>query len=155
MTGQWWSSDDELMTALGDALRAARKVPPDFIETAKASYAWHNVDVELAALTYDSSADQLAGVRTRAEPAALRSLTFAGRRLTIELEVIDNALHGQIVPPESGEIELQLADHDHTVSTAVIDDVGYFTVGPVPAVSFRLRCRTSAGYTAVTNWVTL
>jgi hypothetical protein len=153
MTSQWWSSDDDLMTALGDALRAARKVPPDFIETAKASYAWHNVDVELAALTYDSSADHLAGVMTRAEPAALRSLTFAGRRLTIELEVIDAALHGQIVPPESGEVELQHADH--TVSTAVIDEVGYFTVGPVPAGSFRLRCRTSAGYTAVTNWVTL
>jgi hypothetical protein len=153
MTSQWWSNDDELMTALGDALRAARKVPPDFVEAAKAAYAWHNVDVELAALTYDSSADRLVGVMTRAEPAALRSLTFANGRLTIEMEVIDEALHGQIVPPEPGEVELQLADH--TVSTAVIDEVGYFTVGLVPVGSFRLRCLTSTGYTAVTNWVSL
>lgn len=153
MTGQWWSDDDGLMIALDDALRAAREVPPDFIETAKASYAWHNVDVELAALTYDSSADQLAGVLTRAESAALRSLTFAGRKLTIELEVIDETLHGQIVPPESGEIELQLADH--TVSKTIIDEVGYFIVGPVPTGSFRLHCRTSTGDTAVTNWITL
>jgi hypothetical protein len=153
MTGPRWSSDDELMTALGDALRAARKIPPDFIEAAKASFAWHNVDVELAALTYDSSADRLAGVMTRAEPAALRSLTFANGRLTIEMEVINDALYGQVVPPESGEVELQLADH--TVSTAAIDAVGYFTIGPVPVDSFRLRCLTSSGYTAVTNWVTL
>jgi hypothetical protein len=30
-------------------------VPADFIEVGMAAYAWHNIDAELAALTYDSA----------------------------------------------------------------------------------------------------
>ena len=61
MTGAWWEDDDALLAAVKRAIREAEDVPPEFVEAAKTSFAWHNIDAELAALTYDSSADALAG----------------------------------------------------------------------------------------------
>ena len=46
--------DDELLAALGEAIRAREEVPEWFVETGKNAYAWHNIDAELAQLTYDS-----------------------------------------------------------------------------------------------------
>ena len=50
--------DDELLAALGEAIQAREEVPEWFIETGKNAYAWHNIDAELARLTYDSSRDR-------------------------------------------------------------------------------------------------
>ena len=33
----------------------AEAVPPEFVEAGKNAFAWHNIDAELAQLTYDSS----------------------------------------------------------------------------------------------------
>jgi hypothetical protein len=35
------------------------------------------------------------------------------------------------------------------------DEIGLFSIRPVPAGPFRLRCRPEAGPGAVTGWVTL
>jgi hypothetical protein len=151
VTNRWWSDDDQLFAALDDALREAREVPGHLVEAAKASFAWHNVDAELAALTYDSAADspRLIGT-TRAERAALRELTFATPHLKIHLQVTDKALHGQIVPPQQCEIEVRTAAGPPLVTSA--DEDGWFTVQPIPIGSFRLQCRTASG-TARTDWL--
>lgn len=153
MTSQWWSDDDRLLAALGEALRAAQRAPRYFVDTGKAVYPWHSVDVELAALAYDSERDDWPQPRvTRTELVPLRTLLFMSAQMTIELEVTDHALVGQVVPPEVGELEIRFADGG--VGTVVIDEVGAFTIQPIPPCSFRLYCRTEIG-SVLTGWVLL
>jgi len=151
MSQQWWEDDDQLLAALGEALRSERSVPAEFIAMGKAALAWRGIDAELATLTYDSVVEgaeaELAGVRS--EPASLRYLTFTSERLTLEIEVADDALLGQLVPPGPGRVEVRAADG--SVVTAVIDQVGGFTIRPVPRGSFRLYCHATNGASVLTN----
>src|SRR5262249_56172362 len=50
-------SDDELLAALRHAVAARQAVPAEFVAAAKNAFAWHNIDAELAQLTYDSIRD--------------------------------------------------------------------------------------------------
>jgi hypothetical protein len=155
VSGNWWSEDDTLLAALGDAIRRADAVPPGFVRAGRETFAWHNIDAELAALTYDSATDarEPAGAVTRTEMAPLRALTFASPRLSIHLEVTREALHGQIVPEQPGEIEFRPAGGASRVIT--IDEVGWFVVQPVPTGSFRLRCHAADGTAVITDWITI
>jgi hypothetical protein len=146
--------DEELLAALGDAMRARQAVPEWFVETGKNAYAWHNIDAELAQLTYDSDSetDRGAAAAVRSESASIRALTFTSARLSIELEVASDSLLGQIVPPRPGTLEV------HTtagVTSWPVDEIGCFTVAPIPASPFRIRCRTEDGADVLTGWITL
>ena len=144
--------DEELLAALGEALRARREVPEWFVETGKNAYAWHNIDAELAQLTYDSQGDRERAAAVRSEAASIRALTFTSTRLSIELEVAETSLLGQIIPPRAGTLEV------HTtagVTSTPVDEIGCFTVEPIPASPFRLRCRTEDGADVLTGWITL
>jgi hypothetical protein len=155
VSGLRWNDDDTLLAALGDAMRAAEVVPSGFVRSGQAAFAWHNIDAELAALAYDSATDtrELAGAGMRTEQASLRALTFASPRLSIHLEVTREALHGQIVPEQSGEIEFRpVAGASRMIA---VDEVGWFVVQPVPAGSFRLRCLAADGTAVITDWITL
>lgn len=146
------ADDDGLLAELGQAVRAARSLPPGLLSAGRAAFAWRNVDAELAALSYDSAASgALAGVR--AEPAELRALTFVSSELTIELEAAAEGLLGQLVPPQAGEVELR--GQDGSVRTATMDDVGWFVFKPAPPGMFRLHVRTAAGATVLTEWTRL
>ena len=165
--------DERLLAALREAVRARQAVPDGFIEAAKSVYAWRDIDAELAQLTYDSSvgdssagdsgADVERSVLVRSETASVRTLTFSSAHLTIELEVSDECLLGQIIPPREGTIETQTragaADGAPVggapVGTAPVDVAGCFSVDPIPVSPFRLRCRTADGIDAVTGWITL
>jgi hypothetical protein len=151
--GQDWD-DEELLTALGEAMRARREVPEWFVETGKNAYAWHNIDAELAQLTYDSFGDTRRDLAAavRSEAASIRALTFTSARLCIELEVASDSLVGQIVPPRAGTLEV------HTtagVTSSPVDEIGCFAINPIPASPFRLRCRTEDGTDVLTGWITL
>jgi hypothetical protein len=160
--------DEQLLATLGEAMRARREVPGWFVETGKNAYAWHNIDAELAQLTYDSLSDPLGdslgdslsdslGDRERAaavrsEAASIRALTFTSTGLSIELEVGEGSLLGQIIPPRAGTLEV------HTtagVASSPVDEIGCFAVTPIPASPFRLRCRTEDGTDVLTGWITL
>jgi hypothetical protein len=145
--------DEELLAALRQALAERQAVPPEFVEAAKNAFAWHNIDAELAELTYDSSRDAEPAPSTRAETASIRALTFTSAHLTIELEVTHDSLLGQIVPAQPGSIKVQL--RDGAESTVPADEIGRFTIRPMPAGTFRLHCKTSADADALTNWITL
>ena len=155
MSQQWWKDDAQLLAALGEALRSERSVPAEFIAMGKAAFAWRGIDAELATLTYDSLFEgaeaELAGVRS--EPASLRYLTFTSGELTLEIELTDDALLGQLVPPGPGRVEVRTANG--AVVTAVIDQAGGFTIRPVPRGSFRLYCHATNGASFLTNWLTL
>jgi hypothetical protein len=147
------SDDEQLLVVLREALAAARAVPPEVIAAGKAAFAWRTIDAELAALTYDSAetADMLAA-GTRAEPASLRALTFTGADMTIELEVTSEALVGQITPARGGQsVAVRVGTTE--VASAVADEVGYFSLRPVPTEPFRLLIRTADGTSVLTGWV--
>ena len=144
--------DEQLMATLGEAIRARQAVPDWFVESGKSAYAWHNIDAELAQLTYDSLSDMAGAAITRSEAASIRALTFTSPHLSIELEVTSRSLLGQIVPPRGGTIEV------HTkagVTSLPADEIGCFSVAPIPAGPFRLRCRTTDGTDVLTGWITL
>ncbi len=144
--------DEELLAALGEAVKARQAVPEWFVETGKNAYAWHNIDAELAQLTYDSSRDQDAAAVVRSEAASIRALTFTSARLSIELEVTEGSLVGQIIPPRSGTLEVHTSAG---VTSSPVDEIGCFTVDPIPSSPFRLRCRTEDGADVLTGWITL
>jgi hypothetical protein len=152
MVAEGWD-DEELLAALQEALRAREAVPPEFVEAAKNAFAWHNIDAELAQLTYDSSRDSDYEPSVRAEAASIRALTFTSAHLTIELEVTQDSLLGQIIPAQAGVIKIQSRDGAETEFPA--DEIGCFSVRPIPTGPFRLRCQTAAGIDALTGCITL
>lgn len=145
--------DDRLLAALKDALRARQAVPPEFIAVGKNAFAWHNVDAELAQLTYDSTSDlESAVLVTRSDKAAIRELTFTSPRLTIELEVTADSLLGQVVPAQVATIDIQSQAGATTAVSS--DEIGFFSISPIPQGPFRLCCR-AAGIDVITGWVEL
>jgi hypothetical protein len=145
--------DDQLLAALGEAMRARQAVPAEFIEAGKSAYGWHNIDAELAQLTYDSSRDERWSVTVRSETASVRALTFASAHFSIDLEVTEDFLLGQITPPREGTIETRTGAGDATATR--IDESGCFSIQPIPASPFRLHYRAADGTDMVTGWMTL
>ncbi len=155
MSRDWWSDDNQLLDALGEAIRSAADMPAELTDMGKAAYAWRGIDAELATLTYDSVSeeDHASLAASRAESASLRYLTFTSGDMTLELEVTADSLLGQLVPPQPGHVQASTADGEF--ARAVIDEVGAFTIRPVPRGSFRLHCQTAAGVHVTTHWFTL
>jgi hypothetical protein len=145
--------DDTLFAALKEAVRARRAVPPEFVEAGKSAFAWHNIDAELAQLTYDSSRDSELVSSVRTESASIRALTFSSAHLTIELEVTPDSLVGQVIPAQSAMITIQPRSGAETVVPS--DEIGLFSIRPIPPGPFRLYCRTDAGLDVLTGWITL
>jgi hypothetical protein len=177
--GQWYGDDEQLLAELAEALRAERAVPRDFVELGRSAYSWYDIDSELAALVYDSAQDEVDEVAltrststavqelaydpepdradepsvTRSTQATLRALTFVAATLTIEIEVTGGALLGQVVPPQRGEVEVR-AGGSAPVRIPV-DEVGCFTIQPIPSGPFRLHCRTEQDVAVLTSVVRL
>ena len=151
MRNDW--DDDRLLVALRQALRAREAVPSWFIETGRSAFAWHNIDAELAQLTYDSNEDRLQATVMRSETASIRALTFTSAHLSVELEVTGNSLLGQLLPAREGELEIHTRAGE--ISTTDVDEIGCFSVDPIPDSPFRLRCRTADGTDVLTGWITI
>jgi hypothetical protein len=145
--------DDQLLAALGEAIRARQDVPDAFVEMGKGAYAWHHIDAELALLTYDSRTDHNRTAAVRSEAASIRALTFTSARLSMELEVAEDCLLGQVIPARAGMLEAQTSAGAST--STPVDEIGCFAVEPIPASPFRLRFRTADGTDVLTGWVTL
>jgi hypothetical protein len=139
--------DEALLAALRQAVDAMRDVPPDFVEAGKQAFAWHNVDAELAELTRDSA------VGVRAETAAVRALTFTSAHLGIELEVTADSLAGQVTPAQPATVTVQPRTGDETEFAT--DEIGCFSVQPIPPVMFRLHVQAGADVDVLTSWITL
>ena len=151
MDSAW--DDDNLLAALRAAMRARSQVPPELVQAGKNIYAWHTIDDELAALTFDSDREPEAAAGMRSESASIRALTFSSAHLTIEVEVTENSLIGQVVPPRAGTMEAQT--RDGATATAPVDGIGCFSVEPIPPGPFRLRYRYQEAADVVTPWITL
>jgi hypothetical protein len=147
---EWWSDDQTLLVELDKAWFAGQCVPPEFITAGKRVWASPDLDAELAELIYDSLREP---AQVRTDRAELRALTFASATQTIELEVTDGGLLGQLVPPGRARIEVEARDGGTTDATS--DELGFFTIPRVPDGAFRLRYRTAAGVDVVTGWIAI
>ena len=149
--------DEELLAALRQAFAARRAVPPEFVRAGQNAFAWHDIDAELAQLTYDSTRRTEDAVVVRAqEEAPIRVLTFTSAEagVQIELEVQEDALAGQILPMQAAAIEVQTGAG--TQQPISVDEVGCFWITPIPSGDFRLRCRpVTSNAEVVTVWVRL
>ena len=156
-----WDQDEELLAALREALHGRpappahdpQAVPPEFVEAGKALYTWRNIDAELAELSYDSAQDSLARAGQRAGDPSVRTLTFSAAHLTIELEASAEAILGQLVPAQTGLVEIQSGPGKGTETS--VDAMGFFTIQPAPGGPFRLRCQGSDGVVVLTEWLRL
>ncbi len=104
------------------------EVPPSLAKAGRNAFAWRGIDAELAQLTYDSELDQAAAAGVRAEAASIRALTFTSPHLTIELEVGEDALLGQLVPTGEGTIEV--LTQAGVTALIPVDKVGSFRSAP-------------------------
>jgi hypothetical protein len=145
--------NEQLMAALRQSLAASQDVPPEAIAAARSAYAWRNVDAELAQLSYDSSRDRDLALSRQSETATIRALTFVSANLTIELEASEDSLLGQVVPIQQGSVQVQASTGD--VTTVTLDELGCFTVQPIPATAFRLHCRTADGSDMLTGLIVI
>ncbi len=144
--------DEQLLAELREALAGFDAVPESVSEAARAAYAWRTIDAELAALSYDSFLDdkELAGVRSGGESA--RMLTFESVDLTVEIAVERGRIIGQLVPPQTGSVEVRHASGSITVQA---DEIGRFSCDDVPRGPFSLRCETATATPIVTDWIVL
>jgi hypothetical protein len=145
-----WSDDQTLLVELDKAWHAAQCVPPEFIATGKRVWRALDLDAELAELIYDSLREP---AQVRTDRAELRALTFASATQTIELEVSDGGLLGQLVPPGRAQIEVEVRDGASVNASS--DELGFFTIPRVPDGAFRLRYRSAAGVDVVTGWIAI
>jgi hypothetical protein len=146
-------NDEALLAALQHALAARQAVPAEFVEAGQSTFAWHNIDAELAQLTYDSNEDRLEPAVMRSETASIRALTFTSAHLSLELEVTGNSLLGQLLPARAGQLEIHTRAGE--ITTTEVDEIGCFSVNPIPDSSFRLRCHTADGTDVLTGWITI
>jgi hypothetical protein len=150
MSERWWEDDEDLMAVVLDALREERATPARVADAGMAAFTWRSVDAELAALTYDSLTASVAA-ETRAERAAIREVTFVARAVTIHVQLSGTAVHGQIVPPQRGRLELQV--RTRAGQQVDIDEQGWFSVEPVPGPAFRLVVQLATGHPVYTDWL--
>src|SRR5437016_4164158 len=135
------AADDLLIDELRSVVAGLDPVPDRVLAAARGSFTWRTIDVELAALAYDSVMDEerLALVRSGDEA---RLLTFETQELSVELEVtvVGRQRHivGQLVPPSAGVVELR---HAGGLLTLDADELGRFAAerGVPGAVSLRRR----------------
>ncbi|HEY2574973.1 MAG TPA: hypothetical protein VGI74_01570 [Streptosporangiaceae bacterium] len=147
-------SDDELLAEL----RAALREPPDdsVVRAAEAAFSWRTVDADLELLSLDTSAWLTAGAPVRGgDPVMPRTLVFRGerrgKRLSVEVEIDDAGISGQLIPPQPGQVTLVTAAGPQ--ATTVADEVGCFAFPAGPSGPLRLECHLDTDR-FVTEWVT-
>jgi hypothetical protein len=159
-----WVGDEALMAALRDVLAdpAATAAEPGtdhqdidavtidrMYAAARAAFTWRTIDAELELLSASEGSADLATVRGSEEPVS-RTLEFAGRTISIELEIGPELIVGQIYPVQTGQ--LTLLTPTGIVGELLSDEVGCFTFDRPADGPFRLRCTTTdAG--VITDWI--
>jgi len=144
--------DDELFDELRSVLRRTDPVPAEVSDFAKAALAWRRLDAQLAELLEDSALDE-AAARTRG--GGSRSLTFRTDDLTIDVEIQDGHLLGQLAPPPAeATVELQGEDGE-LAAAADADALGRFRLELGGEGRFRLRVVPPTGLAVETSWFSL
>ncbi|MFI8203011.1 hypothetical protein [Streptomyces sp. NPDC085937] len=140
--------DDELLEEeLRQAAAVLDPVPAALLQSAVDAFALVDLDARVAELTFDSLADAIP-VRGAADTA--RMLTFTAGEVTLDVEVTEEGLIGQVLPP--GPARIEVLDGPRPAASVTADDMGRFTADTAPSGPFALRLRT-ADDVVVTEWL--
>lgn len=144
-------TDEELLREL----RAALREPPvdeKLIRAAQAAFTWRTVDTDLEILSLETelAVSDTAMVRD-AGRASPRVFAFHGERLSVEIEIDDAGIVGQLTPP--GPARITLVTPDGPQAAADADEVGCFSL-PAPSPGpMRLDCQRGTER-FLTEWTT-
>jgi hypothetical protein len=145
------ADDDELLTELRGAL-AEEAVDASVIEAAQAVFTWRTVDAELEVLGLAAESAAPAAVRGGSGPEVTRTFRFHGERLSVDVEIDEEGIVGQLSPPGAGQVTLVTADGPRDVT--LTDEVGGFMLPPPPPGPMRLDCRLGPDH-FVTEWISI
>jgi hypothetical protein len=146
------NDDDALMELLGEAMAEIRHAKNEaLLDGARAAFSFRTMDQELAALVYDSSLEPESVGAGRA-PDAPRTVVFETEDVSVEIEIHDGGMIGQVVPPGQGTVTAEGPDGRRTqVET---DELGCFTLNTPGRGPVRLHI-TTGDAAAVTEWTDL
>lgn len=134
--------DDELCALLRGLFPP---VPDGVLALGQAAFSWFEPAAALATLTSETFATP-AGVRGE----GARLLTFAGGRVSVEIEVCGREIVGQLAPPSAAEVVLRSPGGEHGTRT---DEAGAFALTGVPTGLVSLLFRLADATSVVTSWI--
>ena len=140
--------DDDLLDELRAVVNTTDPVPDRLVDSAKAAFSWRTIDEELAQLQFDSLADSEVLVRS-ADTAV--HLAFATSKAGINVEIGDDALTGQVVPPA---IAVRILMQSGEQIEVPCDELGQFTIARPTSGPIRLIAVFDDG-DVMTEWFTL
>ncbi len=146
--------DEQLMAELSAAVAERQLVPPGAFEDATGAFQLRGLDQELALLTilYDSLLDQQQSLVRGAAHASIRTMTFTRGEFSLEIEVNEDTIIGQVLPPQSANVTL--ATRQATVASTGSDAWGSFLLPRPAGGAVRLIWQTGSEK-LVTDWFTL
>jgi hypothetical protein len=120
-------------------------VPEHVLALGHAAFDWFDPAATLAAVTSETSGAP-AGVRG----GGPRLLTFAGPRVSVQIEVCGQEIVGQLAPASAAEVVLRSPGGERGTHT---DDAGAFALSGVPAGLVSLLFRLADATSVVTSWI--
>jgi len=150
MTRLRWQGDEDLLGELKEAVRHAGRVPEPVREAGRAAFASRmpRTGLLLARLTYDSLLDDSLLFRSGLQ-ARPRIVTFEASLLALELELAEDRIVGQLVPPVPGTVTMMTLDG--TAGRALSDRVGCFMLPRLSPRPVRFCCLTRVSL--ITDWM--
>jgi hypothetical protein len=144
-------TDDELLRELRAALQEPA-VDERLIRAAQAAFTWRTVDADLEILSLETelTPSDTAMVRDAGQGSP-RVFTFHGERLSVEIEIDDVGIVGQLTPP--GPARITLVTPDGPQAAADADEVGCFSLAAPPSGPMRLDCQRGSER-FLTEWTT-
>ncbi|WP_431990753.1 hypothetical protein [Streptomyces albogriseolus] len=140
--------DEELLEEeLRQAASLLDPVPVALLQSAVDAFALRDLEARVAELTFDSLVD---AIPVRGAAAVPRMLTFSAGEVTLDVEVTEEGLIGQVLPPAPARVEILTGPRPATTTTA--DDMGRFTAAVTPSGPFALRLHTT-DEVVMTEWL--
>jgi hypothetical protein len=148
-----WLDDEVLLEEVREAVLHAGRVPHSILDAGRAAFArrMSEAGFRLAILRYDSLLDDALQFRAESETGP-RIVTFEADSLSVEIELAEDKIVCQLIPPAGGEVTMLTVDG--VAGQVQADAIGCF-VFPRPSPGpVRFRCQTRESR-LVTDWVHL
>lgn len=141
------TSDQSLIPRIADAFDGLEPIPERLRLAAHDAFAWRRADVQLAQLLFDSSTDELVGIRGTTSDR--RSFRFGHGDYVIRVHLTDATMIVMVEPPVS--VSCRVATDEGTTEHET-DEYGELAV-PAPELPSRIEVDLPDG-TVVTPWIT-
>lgn len=139
--------DQSLITRIADAFDELEPIPERLRTAARDAFAWRRADIQLAELLFDSSTDELVGIR--GTTSERRSFRFGHGDYVIRVHLTEASLIVMVEPPVS--VPCRVVTEEATSEHAT-DEYGELAM-PAPELPSRIEVDLPDG-TVATPWIT-